>query len=260
MDLILWRHAEAEEAQDGTNDNDRKLTARGKKQAQQMADWLRTQRLSNLRILSSPAESARQTAYTLGLPFKVKTQLGVDATAGDLLTAVEWPDFAGAAILIGHQPGLGRLASLLLSGQEADWTIKKGGIWWFSNRVRQDESQTVVRAVINPDNVANEIKAASHTRKEDVSPLDAPTPHIMTSESNSNLPACENCRYFFFQEKSIGSCHRHPPLFAGESPKDIHRWRFPVVTLHAWCGEHTLHSSLADAAARPNGHTARNGQ
>jgi phosphohistidine phosphatase len=43
------------------------------------------------------------------------------------------------------------MASLLLAGQEADWTIKKGTIWWFTNRVRADETQTVLRAVIPPD-------------------------------------------------------------------------------------------------------------
>jgi phosphohistidine phosphatase len=37
---------------------------------------------------------------------------------------------------------------LLLAGQEADWTIKKGALWWFSNRVRQGETQTVLRAMI----------------------------------------------------------------------------------------------------------------
>ncbi|HRM71144.1 MAG TPA: histidine phosphatase family protein, partial [Thauera phenylacetica] len=31
---------------------------------------------------------------------------------------------------------------------EADWTIKKGALWWFTNRVREGETQTVLRAVI----------------------------------------------------------------------------------------------------------------
>ncbi|HAY08552.1 MAG TPA: histidine phosphatase family protein, partial [Thauera sp.] len=35
--------------------------------------------------------------------------------------------------------------------QEADWTIKKGALWWFTNRVREGESQTVLRAVIPSD-------------------------------------------------------------------------------------------------------------
>ncbi len=150
MDLILWRHAEAEEAAGGIPDSTRKLTLRGKKQAHQMADWLKAQRLHKVQVLSSPTERAVQTAKALGWEYKVKPQLAVGANAVDLLAAADWPDQSGAVILISHQPALGRLASLLLAGQEADWTIKKGGIWWFTNRVRHDETQTVLRAVSNP--------------------------------------------------------------------------------------------------------------
>ena len=41
MDLLLWRHAEAE---DGDDDMKRRLTERGLKQAQTMAAWIRAQR------------------------------------------------------------------------------------------------------------------------------------------------------------------------------------------------------------------------
>jgi phosphohistidine phosphatase len=34
---------------------------------------------------------------------------------------------------------------------EADWTIKKGGLWWFSSRSRSGTEQAVLRAVINLD-------------------------------------------------------------------------------------------------------------
>jgi phosphohistidine phosphatase len=54
-------------------------------------------------------------------------------------------------LVIGHQPSLGRLASLLISGEQADWPIKKGALWWLSGRMREDESQTVLRTVIHPD-------------------------------------------------------------------------------------------------------------
>lgn len=84
------------------------------------------------------------------MPYKINTQLGVGASTADLLGAAEWPDWPGAMIIVGHRPALGRLASLLLAGSEADWTIKKGGIWWFTNRVRHDETQTVLRAVFSP--------------------------------------------------------------------------------------------------------------
>lgn len=145
MDLLLWRHAEAEE---GTPDMQRRLTERGEKQARQMARWLHDHMPKQLRILVSPAVRTQQTAAALDLPFETHRQLGPDARAADLIATAGWPDASGATLIIGHQPALGQMASLLLSGTEANWTIKKGALWWFSNRVRQGETQTVLRAVI----------------------------------------------------------------------------------------------------------------
>jgi phosphohistidine phosphatase len=53
--------------------------------------------------------------------------------------------------LVGHQPTLGRLAAWLLAGEPADWTIKKGALWWFSSRAGHDDAQTVLRTVVSPD-------------------------------------------------------------------------------------------------------------
>ena len=149
MDFILWRHAEAEETRAGIADADRNLTGRGKKQATQMADWLLAQRIPKLSVIVSPTNRTVQTADALGRHYKVNRKVGPGATAADLLAAANWPDESGAVVLVGHRHGLGRLAALLLAGTEADWTIKKAGIWWFSNRVRKDESQTILRAVAN---------------------------------------------------------------------------------------------------------------
>lgn len=161
MDLILWRHADARDAKPGMPDTGRELSPRGLQQAEEMAAWLRDQPLREPRVLTSPAERARQTAQAFRLPFKVDARLGIGATTADLLAAADWPDCRGTAILVGHQPSLGRLAALLLAGAEADWTIKKGGIWWFSNRVRADETQTVLRAVANPSVPNLRLKAAA---------------------------------------------------------------------------------------------------
>ena len=43
MDLILWRHAEAQEPEGDMTDLDRALTRRGDKQAARMAAWLEAQ-------------------------------------------------------------------------------------------------------------------------------------------------------------------------------------------------------------------------
>lgn len=148
MDLLLWRHAEAE---DGDDDAARALTARGEKQAKAMARWIRQHQPRHLRIVVSPTVRTRQTAEALELPFDLERRIGPDAGAPELLAAVGWPTARGAALLVGHQPGLGQLASLLLAGQESEWTIKKGALWWLSRRVREGEPQTVLRAVVSPD-------------------------------------------------------------------------------------------------------------
>ena len=160
MDLLLWRHAEAE---DGIPDIKRKLTPRGEKQAQQMAAWLKTHAPDDLRIIASPAKRCQQTAEALGLPFSTDLRLAPGNSVNDLLAAVDWPDGGQskhhAILVVGHQPTLGRTAALLLSGNEADWSIKKGSVWWFTNRTRLGETQTVLRAVMPPELAAIENKA-----------------------------------------------------------------------------------------------------
>ena len=152
MDLLLWRHAEAE---DGFPDLKRKLTQRGEKQARQMAEWIKKHAPENLRILASPALRCQQTAQALGLEFETDKRLSTENDVSSLLATIAWPDGNDqkprAVLVVGHQPTLGQTASLLLSGSEANWTIKKGAVWWFSNRTRQGETQTVLRAVIGAD-------------------------------------------------------------------------------------------------------------
>lgn len=148
MDLLLWRHAEAV---DGSPDHARELTERGLRQAQRMAAWLEERRPKRLRVLVSPTARTRQTARAFTDRFEIVPSLGPEGSVADLLAATGWPDSAGPCLIVGHQPALGRMAALLLAGVEADWTIKKGALWWFSNRVREGETQTVLRAVVPPD-------------------------------------------------------------------------------------------------------------
>lgn len=154
MDLLLWRHAEAE---DGFPDLKRKLTARGEKQAQRMAEWIDKHAPKNMRILASPALRCQQTAKALGLPFETDKRLGTDGDVSALLASVKWPDGGkdtkgnSAVLVVGHQPTLGQTAALLLSGEEAYWSVKKGAVWWFSNRTRLGETQIVLRTVVAPE-------------------------------------------------------------------------------------------------------------
>ena len=63
MELLLWRHAEAVEAEAGHPDLKRRLTSRGEKQAQHIARWLSVQQPKHLRILVSPAIRCQQALY-----------------------------------------------------------------------------------------------------------------------------------------------------------------------------------------------------
>lgn len=148
MELILWRHAEAEP---GAPDAERALTAKGQKQAAKMAEWLDSTLPSGCRILVSPTVRTRQTAEAMGRKFKLCPELAPDTSAEKILTAVNWPQSREPVLVIGHQPSLGQLAALLISGTEQDWPIRKGSVWWISQRIRAELPQTYLRAVMAPE-------------------------------------------------------------------------------------------------------------
>jgi phosphohistidine phosphatase len=148
MDLILWRHAEAEE---GLNDHERRLTPRGVKQAEKMAEWLRARLPEGARILVSPAKRTQQTVKPLDAKFETVDAVGVGASAAAVLAAAGWPDGKGAVLVVGHQPTLGEVASLLLCGDEGmSLSVKKGAVWWFSRRSR-DGNATALKVVMSAD-------------------------------------------------------------------------------------------------------------
>ena len=148
MDLILWRHAEAEP---GEPDLGRRLTAKGIQQAERMAQWLDRHLPSTTRVLSSPADRAQQTAQALKRKFKVVDDLAPGATVCAVLAAAGWPDSREAVLVVGHQPTLGEVAALVLTDQALGWSIRKGAVWWLSNRVREGVATTVVKVVVGPD-------------------------------------------------------------------------------------------------------------
>ena len=153
MDLILWRHAEALEAEDGSEDLDRALTARGERQAARMATWLNQHLPATTRILASPARRTQQTAAALERKFKTVAALAPDGSVPGLLTAARWPEAKEPVLLIGHQPTLGLTAAYLLAGVVQPWSVKKGAVWWLRRRDRLGDDQTVLVTVRGPENV-----------------------------------------------------------------------------------------------------------
>lgn len=150
MDLILWRHADAV---DGEPDMLRELTPKGVKQAKFMAAWLNARIPNDTRILVSPATRALQTADALEREYTIEKAIAPGADAMSLLLAAGWPDGGNTILLVGHQPSFGQATLLLLTGTESDLAIKKAGVAWLSNRVRQSSQQNVLRAFVSPDMV-----------------------------------------------------------------------------------------------------------
>jgi phosphohistidine phosphatase len=151
MELILWRHAEAEL---GEPDEGRALTGKGHKQAWKVADWLDRNLPESCRILVSPATRTLQTAEALGRKFKIHPDLAPDKSPQDLLAAANWPDSREPVLVIGHQPTLGLVAAQLIGGQQQEWLIRKANVWWIAQRERGDITTNYLRAVMAPDLIA----------------------------------------------------------------------------------------------------------
>lgn len=148
MDLILWRHADAEA---GSPDPERKLTAKGRRQAARMANWLQERLPDSVRVISSPARRTQLTARALGEDFEVVNALDTGGDPKTLLEACGWPSADVTVVAVGHQPTLGQAAALALTGQAYDWSLRKGAIFWLEARERNGEVQARVHAVIAPD-------------------------------------------------------------------------------------------------------------
>jgi phosphohistidine phosphatase len=148
MELILWRHAEAE---DGFPDLARPLTAKGHKQAEKMAAWLSSRLPPHTHILASPAKRTQQTVAALGMDFSTLDEIAPGASPQTVLRAAGWPEDTSSVLIVGHQPTLGAVAALVLAELDVSWSVKKGALWWISSRTRDNETEAVLRAVISPD-------------------------------------------------------------------------------------------------------------
>src|SRR5690348_3484405 len=138
MEIILWRHADAE---DGADDMARRLTAKGEAQAAAMAHWLQRHLPASFTLLASPARRAQQTAAALQVPIQTENKLAPGASPQQILEICEKQ--RGLLVVVGHQPDLGRVAAKLVAHAQADWPIEKAAIWWIEGRR--------VRAVVSTD-------------------------------------------------------------------------------------------------------------
>ena len=147
MDLILWRHCDAEP---GVPDDLRRLTPRGRQQAVRMARWLGARLPADSAIIVSPALRAQETAQALARRYRTVREIGTGAPVDAVLTAAHWPHGRRLVLVVGHQPTLGRVASWLVDGEEADRALDPGALWWLASAA---EGAAVLVQSASPDSL-----------------------------------------------------------------------------------------------------------
>jgi phosphohistidine phosphatase len=138
MELILWRHADAE---DGAPDLERRLTPKGRKDAERVAKWLLRHLPAGFEVVASPAARAQETAKALKVRIRIDPALAPGASVNDILGAAARA--AKVAVIVGHQPDLGCAIAHLFGREQAEWRLRKGALWWIED--------DLVKAVISPD-------------------------------------------------------------------------------------------------------------
>ena len=124
-ELILLRHAHAEPTVPDGIDLDRPLSPEGLAEAESAGRWLKEQALVPDRVLCSPSRRTRETLEAvLGVIGYVDQRLddGIyDATPGTLIGLADAHRECDRVLLVGHNPGMERLAALRHSGQSGEY-------------------------------------------------------------------------------------------------------------------------------------------
>ena len=151
MELILWRHCDAES---GTPDELRRLTPRGRAEAARMGRWLAARLTVDCRILVSPAVRAQQTAQALHRRFETVSDLASGASVDQVLRVADWPHGMTPTLIVGHEPTLGQTVSYLLSGSATDRPLAKGAVAWLVSGGRED-GKAVLNIAADPSSLSS---------------------------------------------------------------------------------------------------------
>jgi phosphohistidine phosphatase len=137
MNLYILRHGIAAEPGEGGGHKDsaRPLTREGERKVWEAAEAMESLRLSFDLILSSPYVRARQTADIIAKAFNGRDKLELHdalAPSGSTKKLVEHiaaiRPAPGDVLLVGHEPSLSDLISLLVAGDRGlSVVLKKGG-------------------------------------------------------------------------------------------------------------------------------------
>lgn len=119
--LILFRHAKSDWSDDGADDHDRGLSARGRKAAGPMGAWLAGRGFSPDLVLCSTARRTRATwdlakaAFTPSPKARFERDIYLAPPAGLLEEAKAAPASVQTLLIVGHNPGLEQFVELLAS-------------------------------------------------------------------------------------------------------------------------------------------------
>jgi phosphohistidine phosphatase len=135
MMLYILRHAAAEEAASSGDDGARKLSERSKEKMLGAAAGLRAMGLKFDAILTSPLVRATETAelvasaYDNSPPPQVVPALATGIAATDAVAALRAFSRHDEVMIVGHEPQLSAIASILLTGagDAAHLKLKTGG-------------------------------------------------------------------------------------------------------------------------------------
>lgn len=143
MELLLWRHADALQ---GTPDIARKLSARGHRQAREVAAWLGEHAPADLRLVVSPAVRASQTVSYFCADenaMRFCAPLFQGTAPEEILRFVGWPDASSPVLVVGHQPLLGEIAAHLLGDVPFPASFGKGALWYLHGEPGRDTARLV---------------------------------------------------------------------------------------------------------------------
>lgn len=115
--LILLRHAKAERPESVESDDERRLTGRGRREAEAAGAALKSAALTPGLAMISPAARTRETADIVLAGLEIERRIVNDLYHAP--AALIWQSLfeakADSIIVIGHNPGLAELVAVLLS-------------------------------------------------------------------------------------------------------------------------------------------------
>lgn len=159
MKLYLVRHGIAEEV--GTpgyeDDSLRPLTDKGRDKMHKIATALKDMDVEPDLIVSSPYMRASQTASILAKELKYKEQIAYNdflmpmGEPSDMIGEINEKYSVDELMLVGHEPNLSLLASVLLAGKpDLSINLKKGGVCCLSVDNLHYDRKAILEWLVTP--------------------------------------------------------------------------------------------------------------